>query len=105
MLVYISKGSFGKSEIGWHIMDNRVLKSSDEVCDWCWGSHACDLGPGDHTIHVCDPEVGDRCSEYDSEKHMVRWMFYLGDEEYEWSEWHPCDYGFCLNRMAFPEIT
>lgn len=80
-----------------------------QVCDWFWGSCACDLPAGDHTIHKCGLEIGDRCSEYDSEKQMVHWMLYdtiflrnsntSERQEAGWTKWTSFPYGGKLSPL------
>lgn len=73
------------------------------ACNWIWGSCGCDLPQDGHKIHKCEPEIGDRCSEYDSEKQTVRHMLYVYSKdiddherkmvEFDWTEWKPFPYG------------
>lgn len=77
------------------------------VCNFFWGSHGCDLEPGDHRIHQCgtywdehyndeyeDMVDADICCQYDEgadEDQRVRWA---DDNPETWSEWGPYGEGW-----------
>lgn len=57
-------------------------------CDWCWGSHGCDLPAGHpvsrETPHICDSQIVEgRCSEHDG-THCRFWM-----SDGSLSDWKP----------------
>jgi hypothetical protein len=75
------------------------------ICNYCWGSHGCELPKGDHTTHQCSIPMTDddgmfsvvMCCEYDEKAdpdRRVRHNHASDDEPTEWGEWGPYGEGW-----------